>query len=54
MNTSTNVKCNVDECKYNESDHCTAETIKVASQAGLMSTCCNASETECSTFKKRD
>ena len=53
MKTSTNVKCNVDECTYNESDHCTAESIKVASQAGILSCCSDSSETECSTFTKK-
>ncbi|MCI8283843.1 MAG: DUF1540 domain-containing protein [Firmicutes bacterium] len=51
--TSTTVKCKVDECTYNSQDYCTADSIKVESQAGMLSSCTCSSETECATFQKK-
>ena len=51
--TSTTVKCEVDECVYNSKEYCTADAIKVESQAGALSACTSSSETECSTFRKK-
>ncbi|MBR5228262.1 MAG: DUF1540 domain-containing protein [Firmicutes bacterium] len=51
--TSTTVKCKVDECVYNSKDYCTADSIKVESQAGALCACTCSAETECATFKKR-
>ena len=50
---TTVVKCKVSECVHFADELCTADTIKVKTQGGMLSDCSCCAETECSTFKKR-
>ena len=51
--SNTKVKCKVSECVHFADELCTADTIKVTSQNGILSDCTCCAETECSTFKKK-
>lgn len=44
----TNIKCMVEECKYNQSTHCNANGIEVRSCGTTQVK--NATETACETF----
>lgn len=45
---ATGIKCDVENCTYNQHHYCTADSVDITG-----SNACNCGQTECSTFKQR-
>lgn len=51
MNNKSLVKCDVDNCKYNDSNNCSLDTLNI-SYLSKKHNCTNKSETICNNFLK--
>lgn len=52
MNNKSLVKCDVDNCKYNNSNNCSLDTLNI-SYLSKKHNCTNKSETICNNFSQR-
>ena len=50
--SKSQIECHVGNCKYNQSDYCTADKVEVAPQNGSFSN--SSYDTVCSTFVPKD